>query len=96
MFISDAKMRTKKLHDRTRIIELMQTVRANGGSVRTISSAGVAGAKLEQLSGIAAILRFPMFDFADNASDSDDETEDEDEEIELNEADLQAAEEAFN
>ena len=95
MFISDAKMRTKKLHDRTRIIELMSAVRSNGGSVRTISSAGVAGSKLEQLSGIAAILRFPMYDFAEQASDSE-EDENEDSEIELNEADLQAAAEDFN
>ena len=95
MFISDAKMRTKKVEHRSLIMDMMQAARDNGGSVRTISSAGVAGTKLEQLSGIAAILRFPMYDFNEQASESE-EDQTEDEEIELNDADLKAAEEDFN
>lgn len=94
MFISDQKLRTKKIQDRSLIIEIMNTVRGNGGQVRTISSAGVAGQKLEQLSGVAALLRFPMYDFAEAASESDEE-ENQDDEIELNPEDIQEADENF-
>ena len=44
-----------------------------GGEVRVFSSLHVSGEQLEQLSGLCAILRFPMAELEDTDSDSDNE-----------------------
>ena len=48
-------------------------VREVGGEVRVFSSLHVSGEQLEQLSGLCAILRFPMAELEDTDSESDNE-----------------------
>uniref|UniRef100_A0A668ARN1 Protein pelota homolog n=1 Tax=Myripristis murdjan TaxID=586833 RepID=A0A668ARN1_9TELE len=60
---------------RSRYVRLVDNVRDNGGNVRIFSSLHVSGEQLTQLSGVAAILRFPIADLSepedDSSSDSD-------------------------
>ena len=52
-------------------IVIFAKVREVGGEVRVFSSLHVSGEQLEQLSGLCAILRFPMAELEDTDSDSD-------------------------
>ena len=52
-------------------IDKSAKVREVGGEVRVFSSLHVSGEQLEQLSGLCAILRFPMAELEDTDSDSD-------------------------
>lgn len=45
---------------RKRYVKLVESVKESGGQSRIFSSMHVSGEQLGQLSGIAAILRFPM------------------------------------
>jgi protein pelota len=45
---------------RKRYVKLVESVKENNGVVKIFSSMHVSGEQLGQLSGIAAILRFPM------------------------------------
>ncbi|WAR02253.1 PELO-like protein [Mya arenaria] len=56
------------LKKRRRYVKLVDTVREAGGEVKIFSSLHVSGEQLGQLTGVAAILRFPMDD-----EESDDE-----------------------
>jgi len=61
---------------RQRYVALVDGARDSGGVVRIFSSLHVSGEQLGQLSGVAAILRFPLpdpEDAADDDSSSDDE-----------------------
>jgi protein pelota len=80
LLISDSMLRNRRITDRQRVAEIIKTVKVNAGEVRKISSVHVAGARLEQLSGIAALLRFPIYDLQEDAelSDHSDEEPDED------------------
>ena len=75
LFISDATLRKHRIVERQKIIEIMKSVRENGGNVNTLSSLHVAGERLNQLSGIAALLRFPVYDLQDNENSSENEDE---------------------
>nr|ACI69315.1 pelota homolog [Salmo salar] len=50
-------------------------VRDNGGTVRIFSSLHVSGEQLTQLSGVAAILRFPIADLSEPEDDSSSDEE---------------------
>jgi len=52
-------------------VKLVDDVREFGGDVKIFSSMHVSGEQLEQLTGVCAILRFPMQELED--SDSEDE-----------------------
>lgn len=73
LLLTDELFRNQDIATRRKYVELVESVRANGGIVRLFSSLHVSGEKLGQISGIAAILRFPMpeIDEADDGSDSD-------------------------
>jgi protein pelota len=81
LFISDSTLRKHKVSDREKIIEIIKSVKQNGGTVSTLSSIHVAGERLNQLSGIAALLRFPIYDLQEN--DEDEAEEDEIEFVEM-------------
>lgn len=68
LLISDELFRSMDLKFRKRYVKLVDTVREAGGEVKIFSSLHVSGEQLGQLSGVAAILRFPMDD-----EDSDEE-----------------------
>ncbi|KAL7749338.1 Translation factor pelota [Sorochytrium milnesiophthora] len=65
LMISDNLFRSADVPKRKRFIELVSAVRGQGGKVLIYSSLHVTGDQLNQLSGIAAILNFPIPDMDD-------------------------------
>lgn len=72
LLISDELFRSQDLVQRKRYVKIVDTVKETGADVKIFSSLHVSGEQLGQLSGVAAILRFPMHD-EDSDEDSDDE-----------------------
>lgn len=58
---------------RKRYVRLVDDVKESGGDVRVFSSLHVSGEQLLQLSGIAALLRFPMPEPEEGWSSDEDE-----------------------
>ena len=56
---------------RTAYAQLVDGVRESGGDALIFSGAHVSGEQLDQLSGIAAILRFPLPDLEDQELEPD-------------------------
>ncbi|XP_047498653.1 protein pelota-like [Penaeus chinensis] len=75
LLVSDTLFRSKDLDERRRYIRLVDDVKDNGGDVKIFSSLHVSGEQLDQMSGVAAILRFPMpeIEEEDQAEESDEE-----------------------
>lgn len=76
LLISDKLFRCQDVVLRKEYVELVESVRESGSDVKIFSSLHVSGEQLELLTGIAAILRFPMpelEDESDSGSDSDDD-----------------------
>ncbi|XP_069044422.1 protein pelota homolog [Lepisosteus oculatus] len=73
LLISDELFRHQDVATRSRYVRLVDSVRENAGSVRIFSSLHVSGEQLNQLSGVAAILRFPVADLSDGEQDSSSE-----------------------
>ncbi|TDH73557.1 uncharacterized protein CCR75_004710 [Bremia lactucae] len=73
LMITDALFRSQDIAARRKYVDLVESVRNNGGTVRLFSSLHVSGEKLSQVSGIAAILRYPMPDIDDD--DVEDESD---------------------
>ncbi|CAL1544486.1 unnamed protein product [Lymnaea stagnalis] len=74
LMVSDELFRAQNVAQRKRYVALVDSVKENGGDVKIFSSLHVSGEQLGQLSGVAAILRFPMpeEDEDNDADDSDD------------------------
>nr|XP_055032094.1 protein pelota homolog [Misgurnus anguillicaudatus] len=70
LLISDKLFRHQDIATRSRYVRLVDSVRENGGIVRIFSSLHVSGEQLNQLSGVAAILRFPIADVSEAEDDS--------------------------
>lgn len=70
LLISDKLFRHQDIPTRSRYVRLVDNVRDNGGNVRIFSSLHVSGEQLTQLSGVAAILRFPIADLSEPEDDS--------------------------
>ncbi|KAF7704970.1 protein pelota homolog [Silurus meridionalis] len=70
LLISDQLFRHQEVATRSRYVRLVDNVRDNGGTVRIFSSLHVSGEQLNQLSGVAAILRFPIADLSDAEENS--------------------------
>ncbi len=70
LLISDKLFRAQDVAKRKMFVKLVDDVREFGGDVKIFSSMHVSGEQLEQLTGICAILRFPMQELED--SDSED------------------------
>ncbi|KAK3609806.1 hypothetical protein CHS0354_029844 [Potamilus streckersoni] len=60
LLVSDELFRSSDFKQRRRYVNLVDKVRESGGDVKIFSSLHVSGEQLGQLSGVAAILRFPM------------------------------------
>ncbi|XP_054749278.1 protein pelota homolog [Lytechinus pictus] len=74
LLISDELFRSSDVTRRRVYVDLVESVRDNGGEVKVFSSLHVSGEQLNQLTGLAAMLRFPMPDIEENdSSDSDDD-----------------------
>eukprot|EP00252_Welwitschia_mirabilis_P004135 TRINITY_DN1433_c0_g1_i2.p1 TRINITY_DN1433_c0_g1~~TRINITY_DN1433_c0_g1_i2.p1 ORF type:complete len:379 (-),score=69.75 TRINITY_DN1433_c0_g1_i2:384-1520(-) len=65
LLITDELFRNADISTRQRYVDLVESVKQGGGSVHVFSSMHVSGEQLAQLSGIAAILRFPMPELED-------------------------------
>jgi len=74
LLISDKLFRANKVSERKKYVDLVDRVREFGGDVKIFSSLHVSGEQLEQLTGLCAILRFPMAELEEtDDDDSDDE-----------------------
>uniref|UniRef100_A0AAR2K0X7 Protein pelota homolog n=1 Tax=Pygocentrus nattereri TaxID=42514 RepID=A0AAR2K0X7_PYGNA len=76
LLISDKLFRHQDIATRNRYVRLVDNVKDNGGAVRIFSSLHVSGEQLNQLSGVAAILRFPIADLSE-AEEEDSSSDDE-------------------
>lgn len=62
LMVTDELFRSSDFKARRLYVNLVESVRENGGQVYIFSSLHVSGQQLQQVSGVAAILRFPMPD----------------------------------
>lgn len=73
LLISDELFRHQDVAARSRHVRLVDSVKENAGTVRIFSSLHVSGEQLSQLTGVAAILRFPVPELSDQEEDSSSE-----------------------
>jgi protein pelota len=86
LLVTDELFRSSDVKTRREYVNLVEEVRANGGQVYIFSSMHVSGQQLHQVSGVAAILRYPLPDLdeleeladIEPATEDDDESEEED------------------
>jgi len=72
LLVSDKLFRAQNVAERRKYVEMVDKVREMGGEVKIFSSLHVSGEQLDQLSGLCAVLRFPMQELEDtDDSDSD-------------------------
>ena len=69
LLISDNLFRCQDVNQRKEFVELVENVRDAGGDVKIFSSMHISGEQLAQLTGIAAILRFPMPELEEDSDD---------------------------
>eukprot|EP00568_Trieres_chinensis_P013041 CAMPEP_0183299918 /NCGR_PEP_ID=MMETSP0160_2-20130417/6500_1 /TAXON_ID=2839 ORGANISM="Odontella Sinensis, Strain Grunow 1884" /NCGR_SAMPLE_ID=MMETSP0160_2 /ASSEMBLY_ACC=CAM_ASM_000250 /LENGTH=416 /DNA_ID=CAMNT_0025462243 /DNA_START=279 /DNA_END=1526 /DNA_ORIENTATION=- len=62
LLVTDALFRSSDVVTRKKYVQLVESVRDNGGEVLIFSSLHVSGQQLQQVSGVAAILRYPLPD----------------------------------
>ena len=60
LLVTDELFRSSNVKTRRSYVDLVESVRANGGQVYIFSSMHVSGQQLQQVSGVAAILRYPI------------------------------------
>ena len=60
LLISDELFRSQDIATRKKYVELVESVRERGGTVYIFSTMHVSGQQLQQVSGVAAILRYPL------------------------------------
>ncbi|XP_018795451.1 PREDICTED: protein pelota [Bactrocera latifrons] len=77
LLISDNLFRCQDVNQRKEYVNLVESVRDAGGEVKIFSSMHISGEQLANLTGIAAILRFPMPELDDSADDDDDSADSE-------------------
>ncbi|GIY26527.1 protein pelota [Caerostris darwini] len=73
LLISDKLFRCNDIAKRKCFVELVDSVRESGGEVKMFSSLHPSGEQLDQLSGLAALLRFPMEELDEEENDSSDD-----------------------
>lgn len=66
LLISDKLFRCDDVKLRKDYVNLVDSVRESGGDAKIFSSMHISGEQLEQLTGVAAILRFPMPELEDS------------------------------
>lgn len=75
LLLTDELFRSSDIPTRKKYVKLVEDVKEAGGEVRIFSSMHVSGEQLGQLSGIAAILRFPLPDIEDEEEHEKDANE---------------------
>jgi len=76
LLITDELFRSSDIAERAKYVKLTEDVKSTGGRVVLFSSMHVAGEQLNNMTGVAAILRFPLADTLVE-DDSDDSSSDE-------------------
>ena len=79
LLITDSLFLSNDVATRKKYVNLVESVRDNGGKVYNFSTLHVSGVQLQQVSGIAAILRFPLPDLEaleEAAAEFDDDDDD--------------------
>ncbi|XP_058120287.1 protein pelota [Anopheles ziemanni] len=71
LLISDNLFRCQDVATRKGYVQLVESVRESGGEVKIFSSMHISGEQLAQLTGVAAILRFPMPELEDSEDEED-------------------------
>jgi len=84
LMITDELFRSKNLKKRQKYVKIVEDCKNNGADIQIFSSLHVSGEQLKQITGIAAILRFPMpelleIDVSDMENQNDDDSSSEDE-----------------
>lgn len=62
LLVTDGLFLNSDLLKRKKYVSLVESVRENGGEVYILSVMHVSGKQLQQVSGVAAILRYPLPD----------------------------------
>mmetsp|Transcript_18549 Transcript_18549/g.21346 ORF Transcript_18549/g.21346 Transcript_18549/m.21346 type:complete len:410 (-) Transcript_18549:160-1389(-) len=78
LLVTDELFRSTQVETRKKYVKLVESVREHGGAVYLLSTMHVSGVQLQQVSGVAAILRFPLpelADFDDEEEDTDDDSD---------------------
>lgn len=60
LLVTDSLFRSSDIATRRKYVTLVESARENGATVHVFSSLHVSGQQLEQLTGVAALLRFPL------------------------------------
>lgn len=72
LLITDTLFKNDDVEKRKKYINIVESVKNNGGEVSVFSSLHDSGIQLDQLTGLAVILNYPIPDLED--SDDDDES----------------------
>ena len=88
LLVTDELFRSSDMRTRRDYVALVESVKENGGDVKIFSTLHVSGEQLNQLSGVAALLRFPM---PEAEVDVDDESGEGADEVHGNEDDFAEA-----
>jgi protein pelota len=82
LLVTDELFRNSNVKERKKYVALVESVREHGGQVFVFSSMHVSGQQLQQVSGVAAILRYPLPDLEElqEAESQEEEQESEEEE----------------
>ena len=72
LMVTDGLLRSHDIPLRKKLVKIVDSVKDSGGIVRIFSSMHISGEQLGRLTGIAAILRFPVPGMSDCESSSDD------------------------
>lgn len=71
LLVTDSLFRTHDVRKRKKVVGLVDEVAAGGGAVHVFSGMHASGEQLNQLTGIAAVLRFPLPDLEDQEFEAD-------------------------
>jgi protein pelota len=72
LLITDSLFKNDDIQKRKHYIDIVEKVKNDGGEVSVFSSLHDSGKQLDQLTGIAVILNYPVPDLEDDGDDSDD------------------------
>ncbi|XP_077297896.1 pelota mRNA surveillance and ribosome rescue factor [Arctopsyche grandis] len=75
LLISDKLFRCQDVALRKEYVSLVDSVKEYGGEVKIFSSMHISGEQLDQLTGVAAILRFPMPELEDSDQEDQDDSD---------------------
>jgi len=79
LLVTDQLFRASNVPTRRKYVRLVEQVREGGGQVFIFSSMHVSGQQLHQVSGVAAILRYPLPEIEEEVSEEDDDDDDDEE-----------------